>query len=102
MADHAVAAHGGEHHYFRAGQFLSRAFETERITDAVARNAGGEAALLGSIDGRGDVDAEPEIGVLHRSDEILGGDAIIEYRRHSCGTGETADDGLKIRRRVSV
>ena len=86
---------------FESGQFSRRAFETKRITDAVAGNARGKTALLGSIDGRRDVDAETKVGVLHGFYEILGGDAIIEHGGHRGGTGEPVDDGLQNRRRIT-
>src|SRR5215469_473033 len=74
VADHAVAAHGGQHHDLRVGQLFGFAFEPERIADAVARNAGMMATLLGAVDGGGDIDAEAEVFLFDAFDEIFGGD----------------------------
>ena len=63
---------------FASGSFVGFAFEAQRIADAVARDAGGETALLGAIDGGGDVDAQAEVGFFHRGDEIFGGGAVVE------------------------
>ncbi len=87
---------------FEPGSFSVAPSKPERIADAVARNAGGEAALLGSIDRGGDVDAEAQIGILHSLDEILGRDAIVEHRGHRCRTGQAVDHALKIRRDVAI
>src|ERR1019366_10480234 len=79
MAHHAVAAHSREQHHTRVRPLGRFALETERIADAVARDAGGETTLLGAVDGSGDVDAESEIRLLDGGHEIRGGRAIVEH-----------------------
>ena len=58
-ADHAVSAHRRKRQHVAVRQVLGLAFEAERVADAVARDAGRVAALLGAVDRGRDVDAEP-------------------------------------------
>src|SRR6202795_814462 len=102
MAHHAVATHGGQHHHVGIRKFLDLALEAQPISDAVPRNAGGVAALLGAVDGSRDIDAYAEVGFLDSLDESLGRDAIVENGGDCAGWIETVDDSFKIGRRVTV
>ena len=70
VADHAVPAHGREHHHLRVRHLLGLAFEAQRVADAVAWNARVLAAVLGAVDRRGDVDAQAEVLFLDALDEL--------------------------------